>query len=126
MSFTHSRRKLKRYQRTTSKQRAVGSHRLGDDLKVTESIGNVFRDLGRTEAQTRNLTMRSDLMIQIAELIRERALTQARAAKLFGVTQPRISDLMRGKISLFSLETLIAMLAAANVRVRLIVEPNAA
>jgi predicted XRE-type DNA-binding protein len=46
-------------------------------------------------------------------------LTQARAAKLFGVSQPRISDLMRGKINLFSIDNLVRLLAAAGLRVDL-------
>jgi predicted XRE-type DNA-binding protein len=47
-------------------------------------------------------------------------LTQAQAADLFGVTQPRISDLVRGKIDRFSIDTLIAMLGHAGVRVRIV------
>jgi predicted XRE-type DNA-binding protein len=52
-----------------------------------------------------------------------RGLTQARAARLFGVTQPRISDLVRGKFELFSVDTLINMLAAGGYRVEVAVKP---
>ena len=57
---------------------------------------------------------RSALMMNLAEVIREQGMTQAQAAELFGVTQPRISDLMRGKFNLFSLDTLIDMAATAG------------
>jgi predicted XRE-type DNA-binding protein len=62
---------------------------------------------------------RAELMIAVAEFIRAKRLTQAAAAKLFGVSQPRVSDLMRGKIELFSVDTLVNMLAVAGVRVEL-------
>jgi predicted XRE-type DNA-binding protein len=58
-------------------------------------------------------------MIAVAEFIRAKKLTQAAAARLFGVSQPRVSDLVRGKIELFSVDALMNMLAAAGVRVEL-------
>jgi predicted XRE-type DNA-binding protein len=57
---------------------------------------------------------RSELMMRLSEVIRGSGMSQGDAADLFGVTQPRISDLMRGKINLFSLDTLIDMAAAAG------------
>jgi predicted XRE-type DNA-binding protein len=71
-----------------------------------------------------NLRARSELMIALKEHLQTSKLTQARAAKLLGVTQPRVSDLMRGKIDLFSLETLIDMLARAGAHVKLSVRFN--
>jgi len=56
-------------------------------------------------------------MVIVRELIETRGLTQIQAAKLFGVSQPRISDLVRGKIGLFSIDTLVDMLASGGVRV---------
>ena len=56
-------------------------------------------------------------MIELSKLIESRGLTQAQAARLFGVTQPRISDLKRGKIDLFSIDSLVEMLGHAGVRV---------
>lgn len=53
-------------------------------------------------------------MMRLAEVIRQQGMTQAEAAAPFGVTQPRISDLMRGKVNLFSLDTLIDMAATAG------------
>jgi predicted XRE-type DNA-binding protein len=72
---------------------------------------------GSEEAES--LRIRSELMIQIRLLIQRRKLTQAAAAKLFGVTQPRISDLVRGKIELFSTDALVDMLARAKMKVQL-------
>jgi predicted XRE-type DNA-binding protein len=60
----------------------------------------------------------------LSELIEERGLTQAQAAQLFGVSQPRVSDLVRGKIDRFSVDSLIAMLGAAGVKIRIAVEPG--
>lgn len=57
---------------------------------------------------------RSALMMALSAVIQERSMTQSEAAALFGVTQPRISDLMRGKVNLFSLDTLIDMAATAG------------
>jgi len=90
--------------------------------KLRRSSGNVFRDLGFTAEEAGSLKLRAELMIQIRRLIEERGLTQAAAGKRFGVTQPRISDLVRGKIDLFSIDTLVDMLARAGVRVRLTIQ----
>jgi predicted XRE-type DNA-binding protein len=87
-------------------------------IKIQQSTGNVFRDLGFPREEAENLKVRTDLMIQISKLIRSRRLTQAQAAGLFGVTQPRVSDLVRGKIERFSIDTLVAMLGHAGVQVQ--------
>jgi predicted XRE-type DNA-binding protein len=89
--------------------------------KIRRSSGNVFKDLGFAAAEATNLKLRSDLMIRLSKLIDARGLTQAQAATLFGVTQPRISDLVRGKIDRFSIDTLIAMLGHAGVGVQIVV-----
>jgi len=81
------------------------------------STGNVFLDLGFQAKEAENLRLRADLMIQLTKLIQRRELTQAQAARLMGVTQPRISDLTRGKIDRFSIDTLVEMLGHAGVRV---------
>jgi predicted XRE-type DNA-binding protein len=88
---------------------------------VRRSRGNVFRELGFPAAEAESLRLRAELMVQIRRLIEGRKLTQAAAAKLLGVTQPRVSDLVRGKIDLFSIDTLVDMLARAGVRVALTV-----
>ncbi|MBM3779514.1 MAG: XRE family transcriptional regulator [Acidimicrobiia bacterium] len=89
--------------------------------RIRRSSGNVFRDLEFSEEEATNLKLRSDLMIRLSKLIDARGLTQAQAADLFGVTQPRISDLVRGKIDRFSIDTLIAMLGHAGVRIQIVV-----
>lgn len=90
--------------------------------KIERSSGNVFRDLGFDAQEAENLRLRSELMIQISKLIGRRRLTQAAAAKLFGVTQPRVSDLVRGRIDLFSIDMLVKMLAQAGVQVQLVLK----
>ena len=67
--------------------------------------------------------MRADLLIEVQKIITLRRLTQAEAAKVLRVTQPRVSDLLRGRIDLFSTDALIDMLARLGVGVRLIVKP---
>jgi predicted XRE-type DNA-binding protein len=85
--------------------------------RTRRSSGNVFRDLGFSHEETENLKVRSDLMIELSKLIESRGLTQVDAATLFGVTQPRISDLTRGKIDRFSIDSLVEMLGYAGIRV---------
>lgn len=63
------------------------------------------------------MKVRSELMIALKEHISRSGLSQAEAAKVFGITQPRVSDLMRGKINLFGIDTLINMAAAAGLHV---------
>ena len=93
---------------------------------VTPAGGNIFRDLGFPPAEAENLKIRSDLMTALQRLMLERGLTQVQSAKLFGVSQPRISDLKRDKIDRFTIDTLVNMLAYAGVRVRLKIGRSAA
>ena len=92
-------------------------------VKVTRSSGNVFRDLGFSPEEAEHLKIRSNLMIHVQNIIRARRLKQAEAAKVLGVTQPRVSDLLRGRIDLFSTDTLIDMLAHLGGQVELVVKP---
>ena len=93
------------------------------DQKITPSSGNVFRDLGFDEEEAAHFEVRSTLMFTIRKLIQDRGLTQAKAAVLLGVTQPRISDLVRGRIDLFSIDGLVDMLARAGIKVDVTVSP---
>ncbi len=88
-------------------------------MKIQRSSGNVFRDLGFGAKEAESLRLRAELMVEVSRLIQTRKLTQRSAASLLGVTQPRISDLIRGKIDLFSIDTLVNMLARAGMRVQL-------
>lgn len=80
----------------------------------TYSTGNVFEDLGFSREEAENLKVRSVLMAGIRRIIEAEEITQREAAERFGVTQPRVSDLVRGKIELFSIDALINMLATAG------------
>ena len=92
-------------------------------MKRTRSSGNVFRDLGFSPDEAEYLKVRTELMANLQKVITARGLKQAEAAELLGVTQPRISDLMRGRIDLFSIDTLIDMLARLGVRAKLVFQP---
>lgn len=94
------------------------------NLKVTPSTGNVFRDLGFRREEAEHLLVRADLLIQVQKLIASRRLKQSEAAVLLQISQPRVSDLIRGRIDLFSTDALIDMLARLGVRVRLAVKPD--
>ena len=93
-------------------------------VRVTPSTGNVFRDLGFSKEESEHLLVRADLLIQVQKTITSRRLTQFEAAKVLRVTQPRVSDLLRGRIDLFSTDALIDMLARLGVGVRLVVKPT--
>ncbi|MBX3585116.1 MAG: XRE family transcriptional regulator [Ramlibacter sp.] len=80
---------------------------------------SVWDAIEDTPSEAAHMKARSELMMAIAEHIRKNDLTQAEAAKLFGVTQPRVSDLVRGKMDLFSIDTLVQMLASAGMRVEM-------
>jgi predicted XRE-type DNA-binding protein len=91
--------------------------------KITPSSGNVFSDLGFGDEEAEHLQIRSTLMIAVHNIISDRKLTQVDAAKLFGVSQPRVSDLVRGKIELFSIDMLVTMLSRAGVHVTVALSP---
>ncbi len=76
-----------------------------------QSVWDAIEDTPQLAASMR---ARSELIIALTELIKKRGMTQTDAAKMFGVTQPRISDLMRGKVELFSLDALVDMAAIAG------------
>ena len=87
---------------------------------MTRSTGNVFRDLGFSSDEAAHLRIRADLLIRLQKAIESRGLTQAEVARLLHVTQPRVSDLMRGRLDLFSIDTLVDLLARLGVRVRVV------
>jgi predicted XRE-type DNA-binding protein len=84
---------------------------------VTPAGANIFLDLGFPPEEAGNLFLRSRLMIEIIRMVRGRGLKQKKAAELFGVSQPRISELMRGRINEFTIDSLVNMLAHAGLRV---------
>jgi predicted XRE-type DNA-binding protein len=86
-------------------------------LKAERGSGNVFSDLGFSETAAENLLLRSQLMSEIRDIAK--GLTQARAAKRLGITQPRLNDLLRGKIDKFSLDALVIILNKAGMHVEM-------
>ena len=86
-------------------------------MRITRGKDNVFEDLGFEAGEAANLKVRADLMLDIRQYIQDQEWTQAEAATFFGETQPRISNLMKGEISRFSIDKLINMLARAGLRV---------
>jgi predicted XRE-type DNA-binding protein len=83
---------------------------------ITQPGGSVFEDIGFGREEAENLKIRALLMLAIEEWVRERRLTQQRAAALLGTTQPRVSDVMRGKIDQFTIDSLVNMLSHAGLR----------
>ncbi len=86
-------------------------------IKATRGSANVFADIGFGPEEAENLLLRAELMSRICDLAR--GVSQRQAARKFGVSQPRLNDLMRGKIDKFSLDALVNMLAHAGMRVEL-------
>jgi len=93
-------------------------------LKMTRSSGNVFRDVGFAPGEAEHLLVRADLMIKVQKLIESKQLRQAALAKSLRISKPRVSDLLRGRIDLFSTDALIDILARLGVRVRLVLKPS--
>lgn len=91
-------------------------------VKVTKSSGNVFVDLGFSREEAEVLAMRAELMARLRTLISERGWTQQEAAKRLGVSQSRVSDLVRGKWEKFSLDMLITLAARAGQRPSLVMQ----
>jgi predicted XRE-type DNA-binding protein len=87
---------------------------------VTKS--SIFDDLGFDTAEATNLKIRAALMRAIEEELEKKNLTQVQAAKLLGVSQPRISDLRRGKLQLFTIDILVNMLTKLGKPVALVID----
>ena len=86
-----------------------------------QKFDSVWDAIEESPAEAENMRVRSGLMIALQERIKRSGMTQAEAARRFGVTQPRISDLMRGKIDVFGIDALVNMLASAGLHVELTV-----
>lgn len=83
------------------------------------SFASVWDAISDTPTEAENMKLRSVLMMALKGHIAEQGLSQIQAAKLLGVTQPRVPDLMRGKIDLFGLDTLVNMMSAAGLYVEM-------
>jgi predicted XRE-type DNA-binding protein len=86
-------------------------------LKMTRGSGNVFQDVGFVADEAENLQLRAQLMSRIRDVAR--GMTQREAAKQFGLTQPRLNNLLRGKIDKFSLDALVLVATRAGMSVRM-------
>lgn len=84
-----------------------------------ERYASVWDAIEADPGQAENMKLRSQLMMALRDHLARERLSQAAAARLFGVTQPRVSDLVRGKVDLFSLDALVNMLAAAGLHIEL-------
>src|SRR3954451_14329204 len=91
------------------------------DETIEPSSGNVFADLGLRNAE--ELVAKAELVQRISDIIAERKLTQARAAKLLGIDQPKVSSLLRGKLEGFSIDRLFRFLNALGRDVEISVRP---
>lgn len=95
---------------------------MNKEKEVIESSGNVFEDLGFSDAEER--LAKANLVSQIAEIIKKRKLTQDKAAKQLGINQPKISALLRGNLAGFSTERLIKFLNLLGQDVNIIIKPS--
>jgi len=99
--------------RTGSSKAKQSSH-----PQILRGSENVFEDLGFEAEEAANLKVRADLMLDLRRYIQKRGWTQGEAATFFAETQPRISNLLKGEISRFSIDKLINLLARAGLEVR--------
>jgi predicted XRE-type DNA-binding protein len=92
-------------------------------MTTAKRYDSVWDAIEEPSVEAENLKVRAALMAELSAYINQAGLTQAQAARRFGVTQPRISDLVRGKIDLFSIDTLVNMLSAAGLHLDLAIRP---
>ena len=88
-------------------------------IKIQRGSGNVFTDLGFSADEAVNLQLRCTLMVRLRKRLTAIGGTQSEWAQLLGVSQPRVSDLLRGKIDRFSVDSLITLLSKTGAEVRL-------
>ncbi len=89
---------------------------------ISESSGNIFSDLGFRDGE--ELQTKSALVFRISKILQEKALNQTEAAKLLGIDQPKVSNLLRGKIDGFSIDRLFRLLNALNQEVEIVIKPK--
>lgn len=92
--------------------------------KIIRGSGNVFKDIGVSDPERR--LIRAKIMSFITEIIKERGLNQTQAGKILNLTQPKVSNLINGKLSMFSLEHLFQLLNALEEDVEIIIKPKSA
>lgn len=92
------------------------------NLTTTEGYTSVWDAISDTQEEAANLQVRAQIMTKISNIVKENGWTQAEAAIRCGITQPRINDLLRGRISRFSLDALVNIAAALGMRVHVELE----
>ncbi len=90
---------------------------MSESRLVVSEFESVWDALGYSTQEAANLEARSELMLQIRKIVRENGWSQAAAATHCGVSQPRINDLLRGKINKFSIDALVNMAGSLGHRV---------
>ena len=96
-----------------------------DDSMEVQSIDFVWDAIEDTPEEAANMRLRSELLTAVEQEVRSWNLTQTRAAKRLGATQPRLNDLLRGKITELSLDALVELSVRAGLAVKLSVEKAA-
>jgi predicted XRE-type DNA-binding protein len=91
-------------------------------IEAHESSGNIFADLELPDAE--GLLLKSGIVIELHRLIKERGLTQIKAAKLLGITQPDLSRLLRGDLEAYSAERLMKMLTVFDHDIEIVMMPR--
>ena len=97
---------------------------MSDESKVHDSTGNIFQDMGMRDAEER--LAKAELARLIRKNLEARDLTQTEAAELLGITQPDVSDLVRGKLARFSMSRLEKFLNRLDLEIRIQVGPRPA
>ena len=90
-----------------------------NDTRIIEGSGNVFADLGFDDAQAQVLALRAEAMLRLSEHLRAQGWTQAEAARHLGITQPRVSRLLKAAWQDFSLDMLLTLAARAGLHPQL-------
>jgi predicted XRE-type DNA-binding protein len=91
-------------------------------IEVDEGTGNVFADLGLSDSEERLL--KANIIAELIRLIKDRGLTQVKAAKLVGVSQPDLSHLLRGDFDDYSAERLMKMLTVFEQDIEIVMKPH--
>jgi predicted XRE-type DNA-binding protein len=92
------------------------------DTHVEESRGNVYHDLGFTDSE--DMIVKAQLVTQIADIIKERGLTQQKAAAILGLTQPKVSNMLKGQFRGISARRLLNCLTRLGRDVQIVVKPT--
>lgn len=93
------------------------------DIKIKKGSASIFEDLGFDIQESQNLLLRLQTMVALLDWFNASGLTQAVAAKILGITQPRLNQLLMGKIEIFSLDALVNMATSAGMLVGLSIRP---